>query len=35
LTERYRRQAEERYRRLDALLGRMVGDEDTRTKDAS
>jgi DNA-binding transcriptional ArsR family regulator len=36
--ERYRRQAEERYRRLDALLGRMGEDEDqkqTRTKDAS
>jgi DNA-binding transcriptional ArsR family regulator len=36
--ERYRRKAEERYRRLDALLGRMVDDEDqkhTRTKDAS
>jgi DNA-binding transcriptional ArsR family regulator len=36
--ERYRRQAEDRYRRLDALLGRMVDDEDpkhTRTKDAS
>jgi len=36
--ERYRRKAEERYRRLDALLGRMVEDEDhkhTRTKDAS
>jgi len=36
--ERYRRQAEDRYRRLDALLGRMVDDEDSkhnRTKDAS
>ena len=26
--ERYRRQAEERYRRLDALLGRMADDKD-------
>jgi DNA-binding transcriptional ArsR family regulator len=36
--ERYRRQAEERYQRLDALLDRMADDEDrkhTRTKDAS
>jgi DNA-binding transcriptional ArsR family regulator len=36
--ERYRRQAEDRYRRLDVLLGRMVDDEDSkhnRTKDAS
>lgn len=36
--ERYRREAEERYRRLDALLGRMADDKDqkqTRTKDAS
>ena len=32
--ERYRRQAEERYRRLDALLDRAAGDEHTR-KDAS
>jgi DNA-binding transcriptional ArsR family regulator len=34
--ERYRRQAEERYRRLDALLGRMSGSETRpRKKDAS
>ncbi|WP_199429536.1 ArsR/SmtB family transcription factor [Qaidamihabitans albus] len=36
--ERYRQEAEERYRRLDALLGRMADDEDqkqTHTKDAS
>lgn len=36
--ERYRRQAEERYRRLDALLDRMAEDQDqdrTPTKDAS
>ncbi len=36
--ERYRHEAEERYRRLDALLGRMSDDEHqkhTRTKDAS
>ena len=32
--ERYRRQAEERYRRLDDLLDRMAGD-DERTEDAS
>ncbi|WP_026930043.1 ArsR/SmtB family transcription factor [Glycomyces tenuis] len=28
--ERYRREAEERYRRLDALLDRMADDEDRR-----
>lgn len=28
--ERYRREAEERYRRLDALLGRMADDEHDR-----
>ncbi|MEO3756277.1 metalloregulator ArsR/SmtB family transcription factor [Streptomyces sp. B6B3] len=36
--ERYRREAEERYRRLDALLGRMADDKDQQqnsTKDAS
>jgi len=36
--ERYRQQAEERYRRLDALLARTVDDEDqkqTQQKDAS
>jgi DNA-binding transcriptional ArsR family regulator len=36
--ERYRHEAEERYRRLDALLGRMADDKDqqqTHTKDAS
>lgn len=36
--ERYRQAAEERYRRLDALLGRMADDKDqkqTHTKDAS
>jgi DNA-binding transcriptional ArsR family regulator len=33
--ERYRRQAEERYRRLDALLGRMAGGESRPRKDAS
>ncbi|MEU4521979.1 metalloregulator ArsR/SmtB family transcription factor [Amycolatopsis sp. NPDC024027] len=33
--ERYRRQAEERYRRLDALLGRMAGEEARPRKDAS
>ncbi|HET6705497.1 metalloregulator ArsR/SmtB family transcription factor [Amycolatopsis sp.] len=33
--ERYRRQAEERYRRLDALLGRMTGDATRPRKDAS
>lgn len=27
--ERYRREAEQRYRRLDALLARMEGDEET------
>ena len=32
--ERYRRQAEERYQRLDALLDRMADDEQTR-EDAS
>ncbi|WP_236791888.1 helix-turn-helix transcriptional regulator [Amycolatopsis sp. GM8] len=26
--ERYRRKAEERYQRLDALLGRLAGDEE-------
>lgn len=37
-TERYRREAEERYRRLDALLGRMADEDDqpqSQTKDAS
>ncbi|MGW3965095.1 ArsR/SmtB family transcription factor [Amycolatopsis sp. NPDC005003] len=33
--ERYRRQAEERYRRLDTLLGRMAGGETRPRKDAS
>jgi len=33
--ERYRRQAEERYRRLDTLLGRMSGSETRPRKDAS
>ncbi|MBE8523499.1 winged helix-turn-helix transcriptional regulator [Amycolatopsis sp. H6(2020)] len=33
--ERYRRQAEERYRRLDALLDRMSGSETRPRKDAS
>ncbi|MEV0082295.1 metalloregulator ArsR/SmtB family transcription factor [Saccharopolyspora sp. NPDC050642] len=36
--ERYRREAEERYQRLDALLGRMADDENKnqyRTEDAS
>lgn len=36
--ERYRRQAEERYRRLDALLGRMAdnkNEKQARSKDAS
>jgi DNA-binding transcriptional ArsR family regulator len=35
--ERYRRKAEERYRRLDALLGRMADDKDRKQtrKDAS
>jgi len=40
--ERYRQEAEERYRRLDALLGRMADDDDddkdqhpTHTRDAS
>ena len=33
--ERYRRQAEERYRRLDALLSRMTGDETRPRRDAS
>jgi DNA-binding transcriptional ArsR family regulator len=36
--ERYRREAEERYRRLDAVLGRMADDADrqqTHAKDAS
>ncbi len=36
--ERYRREAEERYRRLDALLDRMADDKNqkqNRTKDAS
>ncbi|WP_103338811.1 ArsR/SmtB family transcription factor [Amycolatopsis sp. CA-126428] len=33
--ERYRRQAEERYRRLDVLLGRMAGEEARPRKDAS
>ncbi|PXY26878.1 ArsR family transcriptional regulator [Prauserella sp. PE36] len=36
--ERYRREAEERYRRLDALLARMADDEEpthTDTRDAS
>ncbi|MGH3728762.1 MAG: ArsR/SmtB family transcription factor [Micromonosporaceae bacterium] len=36
--ERYRREAEERYQRLDALLGRMADDTDqkqTYTKEAS
>jgi len=36
--ERYRREAEERYRRLDALLGRMADDQDPEhdhTEDAS
>ncbi|MGW5642098.1 ArsR/SmtB family transcription factor [Saccharopolyspora sp. NPDC003752] len=36
--ERYRREAEERYQRLDALLGWMTGEENqkpNRTEDAS
>lgn len=36
--ERYRREAEQRYRRLDALLGRMTDDKDrkhTHRRDAS
>ena len=35
--ERYRQKAEERYRRLDALLGRMADDKDQKQthKDAS
>ncbi len=36
--ERYRQEAEERYRRLDALLGRMADDKHqkhTHTKEAS
>ena len=36
--ERYRQAAEERYRRLDALLGQMADNKDeqqTQTKDAS
>ncbi|MDT7726208.1 MAG: hypothetical protein QOI21_2784 [Actinomycetota bacterium] len=36
--ERYRQEAEDRYRRLDALLDRMADDNDqrqTQTKDAS
>ena len=36
--ERYRQEAEERYRRLDALLGRMADDKDQKqshTKEAS
>ena len=36
--ERYRQKADERYRRLDALLDRMADDKDqkqTHTKDAS
>jgi hypothetical protein len=33
--DRYRRQAEERYRRLDALLGRMTGDAAQSREDAS
>ncbi|WP_410573048.1 ArsR/SmtB family transcription factor [Amycolatopsis sp. cmx-4-61] len=33
--ERYRRQAEERYRRLDTLLGRMTGDGTRPEEDAS
>ncbi|MGH8791898.1 MAG: metalloregulator ArsR/SmtB family transcription factor [Stackebrandtia sp.] len=36
--ERYRQEAEERYRRLDVLLGRMAdgkGQKQTHTKDAS
>jgi DNA-binding transcriptional ArsR family regulator len=36
--ERYRREAEERYRRLDAVLGRMADDDDRQqnhAKDAS
>ncbi|MGH3735158.1 MAG: ArsR/SmtB family transcription factor [Micromonosporaceae bacterium] len=31
--ERYRREAEERYRRLDALLGRMANGEDQKEPD--
>lgn len=31
--ERYRREAEERYRRLDALLGRMAEGDDERPTD--
>ncbi|SFW85691.1 ArsR/SmtB family transcription factor [Amycolatopsis australiensis] len=33
--ERYRRRAEERYRRLDALLDRMTGDDKQTREDAS
>ncbi|RKT84149.1 DNA-binding transcriptional regulator, ArsR family [Saccharopolyspora antimicrobica] len=33
--ERYRREAEERYQRLDALLGRMNEEQPNRKKDAS
>ncbi|WP_103354518.1 helix-turn-helix transcriptional regulator [Amycolatopsis sp. CA-128772] len=33
--DRYRRQAEERYRRLDSLLGRMAGDPARAREDAS
>ncbi|MGW3995003.1 metalloregulator ArsR/SmtB family transcription factor [Amycolatopsis sp. NPDC004772] len=33
--ERYRRQAEERYRRLETLLGRMSDNETRPRKDAS
>lgn len=36
--ERYRQEAEERYRRLDVLLGRMAddkGQKETHTKEAS
>jgi hypothetical protein len=28
--ERYRREADERYRRLDALLGRMADEKDQK-----
>jgi DNA-binding transcriptional ArsR family regulator len=33
--DRYRRQAEERYQRLDALLGRLAGDAAPAREDAS
>ncbi|WP_116109703.1 ArsR/SmtB family transcription factor [Amycolatopsis ruanii] len=33
--ERYRRQAEERYRRLDAVLSRLTGDTGQTQEDAS